>query len=778
MEHARIHITGMVQGVGFRPFVYNLAVRLKLRGYCLNDSDGVVIEVHGTDVTRFIGLLKDEAPPLSKIDTLTVTPTAEDIACAGFTIRESVREEGASTLVSPDISICPDCLRELFDPADRRFLYPFINCTNCGPRYTIVRDIPYDRPLTTMAPFRLCNDCDVEYHDPANRRFHAQPNACERCGPAVWIMDKGSVGAVDEKRNFDAVKEARRLLKGGAILAVKGLGGFHLACDAENDWSVKRLRDSKRKPFAGDDSGGSNKPFAVMAPSIDAARRFAVITKAEQEILEGRVRPIALLEKAAHGPLSGSVAPNSQYFGVMLPYTPLHHLLFRDSGFTALVMTSGNRAEEPITISNGDAVARLSDIADFFLLHDRDIYMRADDSIVRVENERPRIIRRARGYTPEPIDLTEEMDEILACGAELKNTFCLTKGRRVILSPHIGDLKNFEESEFFKETLENLKKTFRAAPSIVAHDMHPDYLSTRFALDYAKDNGIPMERVFAVQHHHAHIVSCMAEHGIDETVIGVALDGTGFGADGNIWGGEFLTAGRKGFTREAHLEYVGLPGGDAAVREPWRMALSYLVHAYGDKAGTEATAFFDRFPEKGIEAVLKMIKGRINTPLTSSMGRLFDAVSSIAGVRDRINYEAEAAIELEMIAGCDTKDAPEYPFTVVEGGPLKVDVRPMIRAIVDETKKGENRATVSARFHATVAALTSEIAGKIREKSGLGKVVLSGGVFQNRLLSRMVEVRLAEDGFSVYTHEKVPANDGGVCLGQAASAWARLKEGI
>ncbi len=775
MEHARIHITGIVQGVGFRPFVYNLATRLGMKGYCLNDSEGVVIEAHGEDIGRFITELKAGAPPLSRIENITVTPVAEEPACAAFTIRESVREEGKSVLISPDISVCGDCVKELFDPLDRRHLYPFINCTNCGPRYTIVKDIPYDRPLTTMAPFKLCGACEAEYHDPGNRRFHAQPNACDKCGPAAWLAAKGSVEPLDGKRNFEAIKEAQRLLKNGAVLAIKGIGGFHLACDATMDGSVKWLRDARRKFFGGG-SKGSNKPFAVMAPDTEAVKRFAKVSDKEQELLEGRTRPIVLLEKSASNALSGHVAPGSRYFGVMLPYTPLHFLLFRDSGFTALVMTSGNRAEEPITVSNEEAVTGLRDIAGYFLLHDRGIYMRADDSIARVEDGRPRMIRRARGYAPEPIDMREEMDEILACGAELKNTFCITKGRHAIMGPHIGDLGNYEEMEFFRETLENLRNTFRSTPRIIAHDMHPDYLSTRFAVEYAKGNGIPAEKVVPIQHHHAHIVSCMAEHGLRDRVIGVALDGTGFGSDGSIWGGEFFIADRRGFTREAHLEYLPLPGGDRAVREPWRMALSYLLHAYGDKAREEAAEFFERFPLKEVEAVTKMIKGGVNGPLTSSMGRLFDAVSSIIGVRDRITYEAEAAIELEAIAEYDTKESVRpYPFGMTGGSPIVVDARPLIRAVVDDMKHGIGAGVISGRFHAAIAEIVSTAALKISASSGLTDAVLSGGVFQNRLLSGLTEKKLAKDGFRVYRHEKVPANDGGISLGQAAAAWEMVK---
>ncbi len=786
LKDARIHVTGIVQGVGFRPFVYNLAVRYGLTGYCLNDSEGVVIEVHGASTSRFIAELKDTAPPLSRIESITVSPVAGQDAFTEFSIRESVREEGKSVLVSPDVSVCSDCLRELADPADRRHLYPFINCTNCGPRYTIVKDIPYDRPLTTMAPFALCAECEAEYNDPANRRFHAQPNACAACGPEAWLASAGDVEPANEARNFDAIRQAQRLLKDGAIVAIKGLGGFHLACDAENDESVMRLRREKRKSLSGDESKGSNKPFALMALDVEAVERFASVSSDERALLEGRTRPIVLLEKLAKDALSPNVAPGNRCFGVMLPYTPLHYLLFRDAGFTALVMTSGNLADEPIVTSNAEAAARLSGISEWMLLHDRDIYMRADDSIARVETGKPRLVRRARGYTPGPIELFEEMDEILACGAELKNTFCITKGSRAIPGTHIGDLKNHAEMEFFSETLSNLKKTFRANPTIVAHDLHPDYLSTRFALDYARKNSIPPERVVAVQHHHAHIASCMAERSVSGPVIGVALDGTGLGADGNIWGGEFMTATLTDFTREAHLGYVRLPGGDRAVMEPWRMAVSHLVNAFGVDATKEAAWFFEKFPPKEVNVVLKMISSGLNSPLTSSMGRLFDAVASLTGLRDRITFEAEAAIELEAGAESNTKEScVPYPFEIsgqisgaaTDAAPLVIDVRPMIRAIASDVRSNVPVPLVSGRFHSTVVEMIIETAKRIRSAKGLKEAALSGGVFQNALLSSMAGKRLAEEGFIVHTHERVPANDGGVSLGQAAVAWARVKGG-
>ncbi|MBI1913103.1 MAG: carbamoyltransferase HypF [Deltaproteobacteria bacterium] len=766
---SRIHITGIVQGVGFRPFVYNLAGKYNLKGFCLNDSEGVTIEVQGNSVDRFIDELKAAPPPLSRIETFSV----EDVAASPYTdfsIRESQKKDGKFVLISPDIAICPDCLRELLDPADRRYLYPFINCTNCGPRYSIVKDIPYDRPFTTMAPFKLCADCESEYHNPADRRFHAQPNACAHCGPMLWLAEDHL--AKPYEVNYSAIKMVQELLKKGAILAIKGLGGFHLACDAENDKAVKKLRERKRKSLLKGVS--SNKPFALMSPDIEKIKSYAHVSRLEQETLEGRIRPIVLLEKKDSRNLSESIAPNNTRYGVMLPYTPMHYLLFNSEAhnFRALVMTSGNLSEEPITISNNEAEERLSGIADYFLQHNRDIYMRVDDSIVRADGKL-RILRRARGFTPSPIHIGEEVKDILACGAELKNTFCITKGKNAILSQHIGDLENFEALEFYKETLKNLKNSFRSEPGIIAHDMHPDYLSTKFASEYIEENNIKHEDVFPVQHHHAHIASCMAENGLRQKCIGISFDGTGYGTDGNIWGGEFLIADRLDFKREAHFSYIALPGGDKAVKEPWRVALSYLMHTYNDENSDEVKLFLKRFESKESDIILKMIKGRINSPLTSSAGRLFDAIASIIGLRDRITFEAEAAIELEAIADNSVKES--YPYAVENREPSEIDLRPLIMAIINDLKDGISLPTISGRFHNTIADIIKNIARKVRSRDKTNDVVLSGGVFQNNLLLQKTQELLEAEGFKVWTHGQVPSNDGGIALGQAIVAWERFK---
>lgn len=764
MENTLIKIKGIVQGVGFRPFVYNLAVKYGLKGWCLNDSEGVVIEVEGDPEASFLDEIRDSPPPLARIESMTIEKVAADGGHKGFTIRESVSVDGRSVLVSPDVAVCGDCLKEMLDPSDRRYLYPFINCTNCGPRYSIVKEIPYDRPKTTMAQFVMCPECESEYHDPSDRRFHAQPDACASCGPKAWLHGMSEAGI-----NFEAMRAAQRLLKEGAVLAIKGLGGFHLACDAENPEAIEKLRERKRRSLK--KGLRSNKPFALMAPDIETVRSFCDVSEEEEKALLERQRPIVLLEKKrGQRTIADAIAPGNRRFGVMLPYTPMHRLLFHPEGvFKALVMTSGNISDEPIVVENDDALERLSGLADFFLLHDRGIYMRVDDSILRMDGKAKRLVRRARGFVPDVIPLDEEMEEVFAAGGLLKNTFCITKGRNAIVSQHMGDLENFEAMEFYKETFRNLRNTFRAAPKIVAHDMHPDYLSTAFALEYAKENNIPAERVIAVQHHHAHIAGAMAEHGLKAAVIGVSFDGTGFGTDGHIWGGEFLIASRKGFKRAAHLKYARLPGGDLAVKEPWRMAVSYLT----DCASVDSLkGFRDRIGSKAA-VVEDMIRKGVNSPYTASMGRLFDAVASIAGVRDEITFEAEAAIEFESVA--DEGDTGVYPFVINGNEPMIIDAAPLIRAIIQDANEGTPVAAIAGRFHNAIADMTLEVSARLRDNTGINDIVLTGGVFQNSLLSKLAADRLQKAGFKVYMQEKVPSNDGGISLGQAVVAWEIVK---
>ncbi len=717
-RRVRIHLRGIVQGVGFRPFVYNLARELGLGGFVLNSSSGLTAEAEGdaSAVDAFARRIVDDAPPLAWIQQVEVAE-ADLLGECEFQIRESVAVTGEFALISPDVATCDDCRNDFTDPENRRYEYPFTNCTNCGPRYTIIHDIPYDRPNTTMAGFPMCADCLREYHDPTDRRFHAQPNACPVCGP----------------RLSGGLAEARRRLAAGEILAIKGLGGFHLACDARNAAAVEQLRRRKRR---------SDKPFALMARDLAAVEAVCQVADSERAALESPRHPIVILRARESLPW---VAPGNRTLGVMLPYTPLHHLLFEGAPYNLLVMTSGNLSEEPIVTANAEAHERLADMADWFLTHNRDIFMRADDSVVRVFEGRERVLRRSRGFAPEVMDLGREVPELLACGGELKNAFCLTKGRHAILSQHIGDLENYETLVFFEETLANLKKLFRVTPRAVVHDLHPQYLSTR----YARELDLPK---IAVQHHEAHIASCMLENGLEGEVIGVAFDGTGYGTDGAIWGGEFFAGGYRGFTRRAHFRYVPMPGGDAAVREPWRMAASYRLDTFGPEPVSE--------PRERI--IRQMIERGVNTVPTSSCGRLFDAVASMIGLRHEVNFEGQAAIELEMIADPAIEEA--YPFAL-DG--TAIDFRPMIERIANETA---SQAAIAAKFHNTVAAAIVETCLRIRIDTGLRRVCLSGGTFQNVLLLERAVAGLRRNGFEVYLHAKVPPNDGGIALGQAAMA--------
>jgi hydrogenase maturation protein HypF len=722
----RIRLRGIVQGVGFRPFVHNLALELNLAGYVLNSSAGLVTEVEGDPaaVDAFVAALKEDPPPLAWIQEMEIAelPAVGDTT---FIIRASVAETGEFALVSPDVATCDDCYRDFTDPSNRRFGYAFTNCTNCGPRYTIIRDIPYDRPKTTMAAFHLCAACQAEYDDPRDRRFHAQPNACSECGPAL---------SAD-------IEEARRRLAAGEILAIKGLGGFHLACDARNPAAVGRLRERKRR---------SDKPFALMARDLTAVEAICEVSDADRRALLSPRRPIVILPGRAPD-LPHEIAPGNRTIGVMLPYTPLHHLLFVDAPYSLLVMTSGNLSEEPIVVANAEARTRLAGVADWFLTHNRDIYMRTDDSVVRTFEGTERVLRRSRGFAPQTMDLGRRVPELLACGAELKNAFCLTKGRHAILSQHIGDLENYETMVFFEETLANLKKLFRVEPRAVAYDLHPQYLSTRYALGVA---GLPK---FGVQHHHAHIAACMAENGLAGVVIGVAFDGTGYGTDGAIWGGEFLVARYSGFERRGHLRYIPLAGGDAAVREPWRAALGYRIDGP-----------FEGVPENRVRVVRRMIEAGVNTVPTSSCGRLFDAVAATIGLRTAVNFEAQAAIELEMIA--EDGNSARYPFEI-ETGPLwQLDFRPMMERIAREAADGTPRPAISARFHNTLAEAIVETCRRIRGETRLARVCLSGGTFQNMRLLGLTVAGLRGAGFEVFLHAKVPPNDGGIALGQAAIA--------
>jgi hydrogenase maturation protein HypF len=748
-----ISVRGVVQGVGFRPFVYQLAKRYNLRGWVCNTSEDVKIEVEGDtkEIEEFIKKLKEQAPPMSHIEDIKVTagvPANYD----RFEIRESIAEAGKYQLVSPDITTCPDCLKEIFDPTNRRYRYPFTNCTNCGPRFTIIRDIPYDRPKTTMKNFKMCPLCQREYNDPLNRRFHAQPNACPVCGPQLKLVDNQGKAVAGK----DILKQTAELLKEGKIVAVKGLGGFLLACDATSEKTVNRLRQRKNRPA---------KPLAVMVATLDEVHRHCEANDEEIKLLTSPGSPIVLVKWKPESSITKAVAPGLKYLGVMLPYTPFHHLLLNETGLQ-LVMTSGNLSEEPISKDNDEAIRRLGKIADYFLIHNRDIYARYDDSVTLVEQDIPRFTRRARGYAPYPIHLPYQSRQILGCGAEEKNTFCLTRDNYAFVSQHIGDMENLETLEHYVNTIDLYKKLFRIKPEIIAYDTHPEYLPTKYAKELAEKEGL---KLFPVQHHHAHIASCLADNGVKGPVIGVALDGTGYGTDGNIWGGEFMVVDYKDFIRAAHLEYLPLPGGTLAIKKPYRTAIGYMLALGLDL--DKKLPFLKQVDESEIEIIRSQIQTKFNTPLTSSMGRLFDAVAALIGVRGIIEYEAQAAIDLEMSADDAPNETGFYPIIFEErDGIMVIKIHDILRAVVLDIKDHARQAIIAARFHNTIARLILETCQKIVDKTDIKQVALSGGVFQNRLLLRKTVPLLESASFKVYTHRQVPCNDGGISLGQVAIA--------
>jgi hydrogenase maturation protein HypF len=708
-ERRRFRVGGVVQGVGFRPFVYGLARRHGLGGFVLNDGSGVVVEAEGSAAALddFARGLVDEAPALARVESVTaeaVQPLDERV----FRIETSVAAAGRTALVPADVATCDDCLREFFDPDDRRYRYPFVNCTQCGPRFTIVVGVPYDRPLTTMAGFPMCADCRREYEDPGDRRFHAEPIACPACGPRLSMPLEDAVAA----------------LRSGAVVAVKGLGGYHLACDAANERAVARLRSRKHR---------EDKPFALMASAPEA---LAHVDEAEAELLRSRERPIVLLRRRADAPVAPSVAPGTPWLGVMLPYTPLHHLLLADFG-GALVMTSGNRSDEPIAYEDEEARERLGGIADLFLAHDRPIHRRCEDSVVRATFP----IRRSRGYVPGSLPLpVEAARPLLAVGAELKSTFCVTRAREAFLSPHLGDLDSELAWRAFTTDLELYLAMLGVQPEVVAYDLHPEYLATKWALEQDAE-------LVGVQHHHAHAAACLAEHREAGLALALVFDGTGYGTDGTLWGGELLHCDLGSFERLAHLEPVPLPGGEAAIREPWRVAAAYLEAA-------ARPVPFERWP-----LVRESLK--VNAPLSSGMGRLFDAVAALLGVREEVRYEGQAAIELEQLAGA----APAEPYEWRFG-----DGAALVRAVHDDLAAGRPGDEIAAAFHESVAAASAAACAEAAEPR---TVVLSGGSFQNLRLAASTRARLERLGFRVLTHRRVPPNDGGISYGQAAVAAVR-----
>ena len=816
-----VRVRGVVQGVGFRPFVYRLAMEEGLAGFIGNDTDGVTIEVEGAAerVEVFLARLRAEAPALARIDSVTVRELeALGEALAGraeFRIIASEVTGRVSTGIPADAATCTDCLRELMDPADRRYRYPFLNCTNCGPRFTITRRIPYDRPQTSMARFKMCAACQAEYDDPLNRRFHAQPNACWDCGPRVWLvgadgeslfkegLEKNTSGAkaldsaarhmarlkprpfkaetgrlvsadstaVDKTIDSMAIDETIELLLAGKIVAIKGVGGFHLSVDATNETAVMRLRERKRR---------YGKPLAVMVKDLEAAREICELTAGEEALLVTVARPIVLARKREGSGIADGVAPGIPWLGVFLPYAPLQHLLFADERVRALVMTSANLSEEPIAIDNDEARERLGGIADAFLMHDREILQRCDDSVMAQVDGAPQLIRRARGFVPLGVELAHGLNldapPLLAVGGHLKNVFALARGRHVYQSQHLGDLENLTGLEFFKESLDHMMRTFEIAPETVVHDLHPGYLSTGWAKEWASERGL---NTIAVQHHHAHVAGCMAEHGLEGPVIGLALDGTGYGTDGRIWGGEVLVSRLDGFERFAHLDYVPMPGGEAAIKEPWRMAFAALRTAGFD---LEETAGLVVASEQEARVLDQMMERGVNTPLTSSLGRVFDAAAALIFGRRTVDYEAQAAIELEGLAADepDEESGTGYALELCDGKSVGADATPVLktgnmwRALVDDLRHGVRKSRIAARFHSGVAEGFIAAAGNACNATGIRQIVLSGGCMHNRRLARLLREGLEEEGYEVFQHARVSPGDGGLSYGQAVVGAAIL----
>jgi hydrogenase maturation protein HypF len=811
MCRMRVRVSGTVQGVGFRPFVFRLAEELALAGWVRNDERGVEVEIEGEReaVAAFLDRLSADAPPLAQVEDVTAEPLPVRGERA-FLIARSVCEHDADTPVSADAATCSECLAELTDPDDRRFRYPFVNCTNCGPRFTIVRGVPYDRPLTTMAGFTMCAACRAEYEDPRDRRFHAQPNACPACGPRVRLVGAGGgigAAAVANPRfdaaaadrtlaaavadstlddaavdlRSDAIAATVRLIAAGAIVAIKGLGGFHLACRADDTGTVARLRARKRR---------EDRPFALMVADLDGASRLALVGNEEARLLRAPARPIVLAPRRADVRVALGVAPGAPEIGLMLPYTPLHHLLMADVGelgVDVLVMTSGNVSEEPIAYEDADALARLAPIADAFLLHDRPIQMRTDDSVVRAVRvgKRPctQVLRRSRGYVPASLGLPITAPPLLACGAELKSTFCVARGGRAWVSHHIGDLKGYETLRSFGEGVAHFERLFAVSPEVIAHDLHPDYLSTGYALERTaaiEAAGGRSEHAHAglvligVQHHHAHLAACLAEHGEIGPAVGAVFDGSGYGTDGTVWGGELLVGDLWDFERAGHLRAVRLPGGDMAVREPWRMACAWLAQACGevDELPSLPSTLADRVTPDRWETIARLARSEL-APVATSVGRLFDAVAALCGVRPTVNYEGQAAIELE--GAVDHTEHGEYAIALESNDEvLELDPRAAVSAIASERAAGVPIGAVAARFHNGLARATARACEQLAGTRGLNTVVLSGGVFQNRVLLGRTIAELEQAGLRVLVPERLPPGDGGISYGQAAVAAARL----
>ena len=764
MIRARIGVSGIIQGVGFRPLIYRLATTRGLTGYVANTAAGVTIVIDGSehDLERFVHSINNEKPPLASIDQIHIEKAEIDPAVKhkSFEIHKSIASGNRIGPITPDTDVCDNCLAEFFDPEDRRYLYPFINCTDCGPRYTLIEKTPYDRPLTSMKHFPMCEQCRAEYIDPLDRRFHAQATCCPICGPLVTLTD--SQGLTLDGDN--PLQMAADLLQSGKIVAIKGIGGFHLAVNGADPEAVANLRKKKGRP---------DKPLAVMATSLEKIKSFALISMEEQALLTGRSKPIVLLQKKSTSALAENVAPANRFIGAMLPYTPIHHLLLKAHDFLALVMTSGNLSGSPIVKDNDEAFEKLANIADYFLLHDRPIVTQTDDSVIRLDGNNSAIYRRARAFVPKAVKLKMNSGRTLALGAIIKNTVCLTKEKEAFLSQHIGDLDNIDTQHHQKNITNHFQSLMRIEPDLLVHDLHPDYPGSRYA-----QSRIELPSI-GIQHHHAHAVSCMAEHGLDGPVIGLTLDGNGYGPDHTVWGGEVLLADYHTFERLAHLSTVEMPGGDAAIQEPWRMAVSHLYRAYGPEYKDLKLAILQDHADK-ITLIEQMIDKSINSPLTSSCGRLFDSVAALLGMRHTVSFEGQAAAELEMLLEPDNTDSSSYPFEIIkaEDKPWLLPVKPIITCIVEDLLENIPSQFISRRFHNTLAALFARVCREIREQKNINSVVLSGGVFQNLNLLRQVKSSLEILSFDVYAHEQVPTNDGGLSLGQAVAGRAvyeRLK---
>lgn len=793
MKKYRIVITGIVQGVGFRPFIYNLCKQLGLKGWVGNTDSDVIIEIEAlhNQIISFLERVREAAPILSKIESIHY----EELALEGFNdfnIKNSQTSSKGHIYISPDVCTCEDCLEELRNQQDRRYTYPFINCTNCGPRFTIIKDIPYDRDNTTMSSFEMCSNCRTEYTTPSDRRYHAQPVSCHDCGPRLGVLDEnGNHISSSQMTSKECMEYIVNVIKEGRIAAIKGIGGYHLACDALNEAAVDRLRNRKHR---------DDKPFALMMRNVDVVAKYCKMNDKEIQLLKAPSSPIVLLEKHMEIVLPAAIAHLNRYLGVMLPYTPIQHILFEQDRFPEImVMTSGNLSSEPIFYKDNDAIAGLIGIADAFLINNREIYIRTDDSVTRVFDNKEYIIRRSRGYVPKPIkidvnkllgiDENYEIPSVLACGGELKNVFCLNKKNMFYLSHHIGDLENESTNNAFRNGVEHFEKLFDIIPKYIAYDLHPNYFSSQYALNHAEKNKI------GIQHHKAHIAACMAENELAGEVIGVSFDGTGFGNDANIWGGEFFKGGYYGFERVGQLEYVMMPGGDSAVKHPWRMAVSYIFSAnmtnllqYSEvDERNENGISFNNISQDDIDFTIKMLERNLNCPKTSSMGRFFDAVSALLDIKTDISYEGQAAIELEYysverglkpydieLCSQETLSSANGDFFDADAKGFIVKTACIIKQIVEDIQEGKSKEYISSRFHYTIAEIILQGCNTIREESRLNSVVLSGGVFQNLTLLRMSVDRLKENGFKVYTHSEVPANDGGIALGQAMMALAEI----